>query len=126
MVLELTGESFKYNGITYTIGDRIVANDESDYSGLSGTIMGIRDGEDKDTENETPDIYCTFEDPTDPTLIEELEQVFSDAYGEKKTIDDIILDEVIIEAKTLISAVIIPQPTPKMILPLWAGSLPGK
>ena len=65
---------------------------ESEYGGLYGTITEIRDGEDKETENETPDLYCSFEVPVMPCEVKKLEEIFSDLYDEPKTIDDIILD----------------------------------
>jgi hypothetical protein len=36
----------------------------------------IRDGAEKETENETVDIYCCFDEPTDPYKIKELEDIF--------------------------------------------------
>lgn len=58
-------------------------------------ITEIRDGDDKETENETPDIYCEFEPPVLPCEEKELEAVFSDLYEEPKTVEDIIFDYVI-------------------------------
>lgn len=49
----------------------------------------------KETENETPDIYCEFEPPVLPCEVKELEAVFSDLYEEPKTVEDIIFDYVI-------------------------------
>lgn len=95
MIINKHGEAFEYEGTIYRIGDQIVGNEQSEYSGLFGTITEIRDGKDKDTENETPDIYCSFEPPVLPYDVKELEKVFSDLYDEPKSIDDIILDMVI-------------------------------
>ena len=95
MIINQYGATFEYEGVTYTIGAPIVGTAESEYEGLYGTITEIRDGDDKDTENETPDLYCEFEPPVQPCEIKELEQVFSDLYDEPKTLDDIILDLVI-------------------------------
>lgn len=96
MILNKSGEVFEYEGKKYKIGDRIVATDVSDeYEGLIGYITEIRDGIDKDTENETPDIYCTFYEPEMPYDIEQIEKRFSESYREQKKIEDIILDEVI-------------------------------
>ncbi len=95
MILNMNGEKFTYEGKTYCIGDRVVATDESDYEGLRGIITEICDGDDKDTDNEAPDIYCSFDVPTDEDAVRKLEEQFSKLYGEKKTVDDLALDLVI-------------------------------
>ena len=95
MIINRIGAEFEYDGTTYVIGAPIVGTPESEYEGLYGTITEIRDGEDKETENETPDIYCSFEVPALPCEVKKLEEVFSELYDQKKTIDDIILDLVI-------------------------------
>ncbi len=95
MIINRIGAEFEYEGVTYVIGASIVGTPESEYEGLYGSITEIRDGEDKDTENETPDIYCSFEVPVIPYDVEELEERFSELYQNPKTIDDIVLDLVI-------------------------------
>ena len=95
MIINRIGDKFEYEGTTYVIGVPIVGTPESEYEGLYGTITEIRDGEDKETENETPDLYCSFEAPVLPCEVKKLEEVFSGLYGQPKTIDDIILDFVI-------------------------------
>lgn len=95
MMINRIGAKFEYEGTTYVIGAPIVGTPESEYEGLYGTITEIRDGEDKETENETPDLYCSFEAPALPCEVKKLEETFSDLYNGPKTIDDIILDFVI-------------------------------
>jgi hypothetical protein len=96
MILKNNGETFKYNGVTYTIGGDIVCMEASDeFEGLTGIVLEIRDGEDKETDNITPDIYCMLNEPTTPELIEEIEERFSDSYCEPKAIDEICFDNVI-------------------------------
>lgn len=95
MILNENGKSFEYDGITYTIGDAVIGTNVSEYDGLIGIITEIRDGNDKETENETPDIYCSFESPLLPEDVKALEETFSDLYGEPKTMEDICLDMVI-------------------------------
>ncbi len=95
MIINECNEVFEYEGTTYSIGNPIIGTDKSEYKGLQGTIFEIRDGADKETENETPDLYCRFEPPSEPEAIRELEAVFSDLYGMPKSLDDIILDFVI-------------------------------
>lgn len=114
MIINQHGATFEYEGVTYTIGASIVGTAESEYEGLYGTITEIRDGDDKDTENETPDLYCEFEPPVQPCEIKELEQVFSNLYAEPKTLDDIILDSVIM-APSMIRPLFEPQSQQKDI-----------
>lgn len=95
MILNRTGAEFEYEGVTYTIGGAVVGTAESEYEGLYGRITAIYDGEDKETENETPDIYCEFDPPVMPHEVKALEKTFSDLYDQPKTLDDIVLDMVI-------------------------------
>lgn len=95
MILRKKNKPFKYDGKTYFIGEEIVALNNSEYSGLFGRIVEIRDGADKETDNKTPDIYCEFDPPLFPKDIEELEKRFSDLYKAHKKLDDITLDSVI-------------------------------
>lgn len=95
MVLDRLGAEFDYNGKKYIIGESIVGTEQSEYDGLFGTIFEIRDGEDKETENETPDIYCSFEPPVHPYDVKQLEHLFSELYQQPKKLEDIILDFVI-------------------------------
>lgn len=95
MILRNTNEPFEYDGKTYYIGEEIVALNNSEYSGLFGRIVEIRDGADKENDNKTPDIYCEFYPPLFPKDIEELEKRFSDLYKAPKKLDDITLDSVI-------------------------------
>lgn len=95
MIINNPGAEFSYEGIEYIIGSPVVATAESEYAGLYGHITEIRYGGDKETENETLDIYCEFDPPVLPKEIKELEQTFSELYHEPKTLDDISLDRVI-------------------------------
>ena len=56
------GEMFFYEDKMLIVGEEIYAT-ECEYAGLLGRITEIRTGEDKDTENEGPDIYCSFYPP---------------------------------------------------------------
>ena len=58
MVIKHTGAAYQYEGMTFAIGQRIYANGQSDWEGLFGVITEIRTDGDKETENETADIYC--------------------------------------------------------------------
>ncbi len=95
MIYNRVGAQFTYEGVTYTIGDKIFSNDTSDYRGLFGYIKEIRTSDDQETDNDTPDIHCYFFPPFDPKEIAELESRFSDLYRAPKKLKDIALDEVI-------------------------------
>ncbi len=115
MILNEKDQEFFYEGKRYYIGQQIIGADASEYEGLFGTITEIRDGEDKDTQNETPDIYCDFEVPEMPYDIKRLEARFSELYDEPKTIDDIILDLVIM-APEMIESIDEPRQTQKVYI----------
>lgn len=95
MIINQHGAEFEYEGVTYIIGAPIIGTHESEYEGLFGRITEIRNGEDKETENETPDIYCYFDPPVLPCEIRRLEEFFSELYDQIKTLNDIVLDTVI-------------------------------
>ena len=102
MIYNTPGNEFIYEGETYRVGAEIVASDTSEYAGLNGFIREIRTNDDKETDNETPDIYCSFDPPCLPRDIEDLEERFSELYGEEKHIDDIALDLVIMAPDMLL------------------------
>ena len=95
MLLTRNGDSMVIDGVTYTIGARVHANDCSDYAGFDGVITEIRADADMETENEGADIYCAFDIPDDPKLVAELEQRFSRLYQSPMTLDEVGLDMVI-------------------------------
>lgn len=102
MVYDKLGSGMLYNGTWYAVGQRVIANDVSDYEGLVGTITEIREGEDKETENKTVDIYCDFEVPASPYETQRLEKRFSELYGCPKQVDDLSLDEIIMAPEMLV------------------------
>ena len=108
MIINKKGMRYTYSGTTYTIGTAVVATEESEYQGLCGIITEIRDGVDRETENDTPDIYCCFEPPLFPKEIQELEQRFSELYRMPKKLDEIALDMVIMAPEMV--RVISPDP----------------
>lgn len=95
MILDQSVQSIEIDGTVFAVGVRIGANSKSEYYGLEGRIIEIATDDDKDTENEGPDIYCCFDIPTEPELIKRLEKEFSDIFCSPRTIDDIVLDNVI-------------------------------
>ncbi|MBE5040779.1 hypothetical protein [Ructibacterium gallinarum] len=100
MILQNQGEFIENDNVKLAIGDRIIAAD-SDYAGLKGWITEIRTGADKETENTTDDVYCRFEIPETAEKQQLLEEHFSALYGEKKTMDDLCLDMVIMAPEEL-------------------------
>lgn len=102
MIIAKPKAEFLYEGETYRIGATVIANAKSAYEGLVGEICKIRTGEDKETENETPEIFCRFEPPKLYADITELEKRFSDDCVTKKKIEDIPLDSVIMSPEMLI------------------------
>lgn len=116
MLINKTGAEFQYNGMAFKIGERIIANSQSEYSGLIGHILEIRDGEDKETENETPDIYCEFDVPPLPYDVKALEKHFSELYGETKKIDEIPLDCIIMAPEMLDTMTTIQENQEKIIV----------
>ena len=89
------GEKVEYDGVTYTVGATVCAEKRSDYDGLVGRIVAIAMDGDMDTGNDAMDIYCDFEMPTDPEVIEKLEKRMSGLYGEPMTVEDISLDGIV-------------------------------
>lgn len=63
MILKNKGDAFWYAGTKYVVGERVIATKGGAHEGMIGTILQICDGEDKETDNYTPDIYCSFDEP---------------------------------------------------------------
>lgn len=101
MVLQMNGQRFEYEGKTFVIGGSVFANGESDYMGLYGTVTEIRTGEDRETGNDTPDIYCAFDPPQSDQMICELEKRFTQLYRCPKRMEEITLDLVIMAPEML-------------------------
>lgn len=115
MIINRIGAQFHYEGVTYTIGGKVVANDASEYQGLYGTITEIRDSDDRETENDTPDIYCHFMPPVLPGDIKALETRFTELYRTEKHLDELGLDMVIM-APEMLRVLESPADAPKLTL----------
>src|SRR5699024_3393138 len=102
MIYNKPGEEFLHKGVCYKVGGRIIANEASDYAGLFGNILEIRTEDDRETDNDTPDIYCAFDPPVLSTNRLALEQTFSQLYHEQKHIEDLCLDMVIMGPEMVI------------------------
>lgn len=101
MTLKKNGETYITENKAFTIGGSVLANDNSDYCGLRGRITEIRDGDDKETENEGVDIYCDFDIPGKAHMIAEIETRFSKLYQMPKHIDELPLGGVIMAPEML-------------------------
>ena len=100
------GEMFFYEDKMFIIGEEIYAT-ECDYAGLLGRITEIRTGDDKDTENEGPDIYCSFYSPIlkqDAALLSKM----------RLSCEDLSLDLVIMAPEMLIPTREVGAGLPKM------------
>ena len=102
MIMNQKGDVFLYYDTIYTVGSKVYANGLSEYEGLYGWITEIREGSDLETGHSTPDIYCRFMTPVMPDEIQTLEDRFSSVYGEKKYLDEIDLESVILSPQMLI------------------------
>lgn len=100
MIKNKIGEELRYDGKRYYIGQVVYANESSDYAGLIGSIKEIRTDKDKDSDNIAPDIYVSFDAPVGDN-VRIYEERFSRLYGEKKTIDEISFDLVIMAPEML-------------------------
>jgi hypothetical protein len=109
------GETISVGGKSFTVGGEVWANDNSDYAGLLGIVTEIRDGEYKETDNNSPDIYCCFKAPASKDFIKELEDRFSGLHGTPKVLGDIPLDSVIMAPDMLEPvATVLPEESEKL------------
>lgn len=96
MIINTKNTDVIVNGKKFTIGSYIRATANTEYESLIGVIREIREGNDKVTENNSVDIHVGFFEPTDnDELIRKVEDAVSKAYGEEKTFDEIITENVI-------------------------------
>lgn len=103
MILNKSGEQYIHNGITYKIGGEVFVVDEGPYEGLIGMITEIRDGEDKETDNDTVDIYCDFDLPAIRCERERLAGRFSILCGKPMTLEEINFEQVIMAPEMICS-----------------------
>lgn len=77
------------------LGSRVRANNFSMYRGLEGTVIDIKEGDSKDTDNSGRDIYVSFEYPDDEIELRKIEEVLSESYKDSIKLSEISIDEVI-------------------------------
>ena len=76
-----TTTELQWGDVIFKPGQRVRTTDASDYAGLDGVILEIHTGEDKETDNLTPDIHCCFDFPESEADIRKLEERFSSLYN---------------------------------------------
>lgn len=101
MIYQKEGEFFAAENKLFAVGGGVFANGESEYMGLFGTVTEIRTDEDRETDNDTPDIYCSFDPPEEEERAYAYERHFSELYRCPKRLDEIGLDCVIMSPKML-------------------------
>ena len=101
MLYQKNGDQFAAEGKTFAVGGDVFANGNSAYMGLFGTVTEIRTGDDRETENDTPDIYCAFDPPEDQERTYAYERRFSALNHCPKKLDEIGLDCAIMAPETL-------------------------
>lgn len=101
MIYTRTGAGITVDGVSYFVGMYVLANSASEYAGLYGVVTEIRTDDDRETENDTPDIYCQFDAPVLPCEVRELEARFSSLYGQPKKLEEVSLDMVIMAPEML-------------------------
>ena len=87
------------------IGDTVVSLPCEDYGGLIGVVTDIKPlgSPDRDTENETDDVYVDFENEYSSYRVEELLNDFRELYGDpEKEWADCALDMVIMPPDVLL------------------------
>lgn len=92
MIIDQYGAEFEYEGVVFKVGAPVIATEKSHYEELVGVITEIRTGDDRETENDTPDIYCSFDIPTDMQVRQRVEERFSAEYCQPMHISDIAID----------------------------------
>lgn len=101
MIYKEPGEKLMYENAAYIVGGRVLANEASEYDGLFGRILEIRTDDDRETENDTPDIYCAFDPPPLSVARAALEHTFSQLYDTPKRVEELGLDLVIMAPEML-------------------------
>lgn len=89
MLKDRIGETYEYEGMTYTVGQKVRGVECSEYGGMIGVIKEICD------DDGSIEIICNFDEPSEPCLIKKIESFYTEIFGKPMTLNDICLDEVI-------------------------------
>ena len=89
------------------VGDLVISTPDNDYSCLVGRVLQINllgsSEHAEETDNETDDIHVSFvEFDYSKKRIAEIEDMFTELYGNKKLFDECCLDDVIMSPNSLI------------------------
>lgn len=101
MILNKKEQSIEIDGKLFKIGNYVIGTNAGDYDGIIGIIREIRTNSDKETDNNTADIYCDFLKPVMKNDIKTVEDRFSKIYKSDYKIDDIDFSGVILAPKML-------------------------
>ena len=96
-----TTTELKWGNVILKPGQRVRSTDDSDYAGLEGIILEIHTGEDKETDNLTPDIHCCFDYPESDVQVQKLEERFSSLYNMSKKLDELAFTGIVISDNNL-------------------------
>lgn len=96
MILNENAQPYLIGEKMYCVGDLVYANQHSEYEGLFGRIIEIRDGEDKLTESADPEFVCAFAKPVLPDVIHHLERRLSRRVRQPKMLHEIDLTRVVL------------------------------
>lgn len=96
-----TTTELQWRDVILKPGQCVRTTNDSDYAGLEGVILEIHTGEDKETDNLTPDIHCCFDYPESEIQVQKLEERFSSLYNMPKKLEELGLDEIIMSPDEL-------------------------
>lgn len=82
-----TTTELQWRDVILKPGQCVRTTNDSDYAGLEGVILEIHTGEDKETDNLTPDIHCCFDYPESEIQVQKLEERFSSLYNMPKKLE---------------------------------------
>lgn len=101
MLFNKNGEHLWYGGKKFSVGNTVSVKNNIEYSGLFGRIIEIRSGGDKETDNASPDIYCSFFRPKRENVLREIEKRFSEIHRKEVRWEDLGLERVIMPPEML-------------------------
>lgn len=104
MIISNSGDVLQLYGIRYIIGDEVVATSSSEYEGLVGKIVEIRDYDDKISGDKTmlPDICCAFNKPMLDVNKEKVRKKVSKKLGREIDFEDINFDYVPLSCNVIV------------------------
>lgn len=101
MILKENAQPYLIDEKLYCVGDLVYANRHSEYEGLFGRIIEIRDGQDKLTLSTGPELVCAFTKPVLPDVIHRLERRISHRDRQLKMLHDMDLSREVLTVKSV-------------------------